>query len=163
MTRKGVRVPLCGPGLGGQGALARCNPAFPFSVTSPWTPGPDTAKATAAPGSPSRTPEEDRPHQPAPPPREWADSPLVQEPEEFREAGSPRRNSLVIVESADEQPPAFESLDADSAFQKVRALCPSRHVDSPSRLFLRPLCSPHSHQVREPGPCTAILFKLGLQ
>ncbi|XP_059551506.1 ankyrin-2 isoform X18 [Myotis daubentonii] len=87
-------------------------------VTSPWTPGPDTAKATAAPGSPSRTPEEDRPHQPAPPPRERADSPLVQEPGEFREASSPRRNSLVIVESADEQPPAFESLDADSAFQK---------------------------------------------
>ncbi|XP_014406022.1 PREDICTED: ankyrin-2 [Myotis brandtii] len=55
---------------------------------------------------------------PAPPPRERADSPLVQEPEEFREASSPRRNSLVIVESADEQPPAFESLDADSAFQK---------------------------------------------
>ncbi|XP_015418857.1 PREDICTED: ankyrin-2 [Myotis davidii] len=87
-------------------------------VTSTRTPGPDTAKATAAPGSPSRTPEEDGPHQPAPPPRERADSPLVQEPEEVGEAGSPRRNSLVIVESADEQPPAFESLDADSAFQK---------------------------------------------
>ncbi|XP_054573050.1 ankyrin-2 isoform X1 [Eptesicus fuscus] len=87
-------------------------------VTAPWTPGSDTEKATAAPGSPSRTPEE---HRPRPPPWERADSPLVQEPAEpaeLRGAGSPRRHSLVIVESADEQPPAFESLDEDSAFQK---------------------------------------------
>ncbi|XP_070272973.1 ankyrin-2 isoform X37 [Myotis yumanensis] len=118
----GERLPqerVCG-GLAGTGTPEEPapGPQSQCCVTSPWTPGPDTAKATAAPGSPSRTPEEDRPHQPAPPPRERADSPLVQEPEEFREAGSPRRNSLVIVESADEQPPAFQSLDADSAFQK---------------------------------------------
>ncbi|XP_036159158.1 ankyrin-2 isoform X28 [Myotis myotis] len=115
LPQERVRGGLAGTGTPEEPAPG---PQSQCCVTSPWTPGPDTAKATAAPDSPSRTPEEDRPHQPAPPPRERADSPLVQEPEEFREAGSPRRNSLVIVESADEQPPAFESLDADSAFQK---------------------------------------------
>lgn len=107
------------------GAPARCNLAFPFSVTTPRTPGSDSEKATAAPGSPSRTPEEHGPHLP---PWEQADSPLVQEPAEARAGGSPRRNSLVIVESADEQPPAFESLDEDSAFQKVSSRRQSRHV-----------------------------------
>lgn len=106
------------------GAPVGCNLAFPFSATAPWTPESDPEKATAAAGSPSRTPEEHRPHRP---PWERADSPLVQEPAEPAElssAGSPRRNSLVIVESADEQPPAFESLDEDSAFQKVRSPLP---------------------------------------
>nr|KAF6309468.1 ankyrin 2 [Pipistrellus kuhlii] len=104
-------------GLAGTGTPAEPapEPQQQCCVTTPRTPGPDSEKATAAPGSPSRTPEE---HRPRLPPWERADSPLVQEPAEPRAGGSPRRNSLVIVESADEQPPAFESLDEDSAFQK---------------------------------------------
>ncbi|CAK6445105.1 unnamed protein product [Pipistrellus nathusii] len=107
-----------GPGgLAGTGAPEEPapEPQQQHRVTTPRTPGSDSEKATAAPGSPSRTPEEHGPHLP---PWEQADSPLVQEPAEARAGGSPRRNSLVIVESADEQPPAFESLDEDSAFQK---------------------------------------------
>ncbi|XP_016056204.1 PREDICTED: ankyrin-2 [Miniopterus natalensis] len=91
------------------------------SVTTPRTEGPDTEEAAAAPGSPSRAPEEGRSHLQAPSPEERADMPLVQEPKEppeLREAGSPRKNSLVIVESSDEQPLAFENLGEDSAFQK---------------------------------------------
>lgn len=107
-------------GLAGTGTPEEPAPELQqqYCATAPWTPESDPEKATAAAGSPSRTPEEHRPHRP---PWERADSPLVQEPAEPAElsgAGSPRRNSLVIVESADEQPPAFESLDEDSAFQK---------------------------------------------
>ncbi|KAM8764059.1 ankyrin-2 isoform 12-T12 [Rhynchonycteris naso] len=90
-------------------------------VTTPGTEESDTEKAVAAAGSPSRTPEDDRTHLQTPSPRERADSPMVQEPEdspELRENRSPRKTSLVIVESTDDLPPAFESLDENSAFQK---------------------------------------------
>ncbi|XP_054419679.1 ankyrin-2 isoform X2 [Pteronotus mesoamericanus] len=94
-------------------------------VTTPGTEGSDTEKATSAPGSPSGTPEERRHLQtPSPAPGQRADSPLVQEPEEPpgpRGRGSPRKTSLVIVESGDDQLPAVESLDADLAFQEELA------------------------------------------
>ncbi|XP_036097721.1 ankyrin-2 isoform X8 [Molossus molossus] len=82
-------------------------------VKTPRTEGPDAGEAWAAPGCPSRTPEEGRLYLQARTPPEPADTPLVQEPEplELRDGGSPRKNSLVIVESADE----------DAAFQKELA------------------------------------------
>ncbi|XP_039702828.1 ankyrin-2 isoform X7 [Pteropus medius] len=89
------------------------------SVTTPGTEVSGSWKATAAPGSPSETPEEvggppegERPH---------LQPPTVQEPEEppeGRRGASAQRTSLVIVESVDDQPPAFERLDEDAAFQK---------------------------------------------
>ncbi|KAM5307167.1 ankyrin-2 isoform 39-T41 [Glossophaga mutica] len=94
-----------------------------YFVTTPGTEGSDTEKAASAPGSPSRTPKEDRSplRTPSPAPGEQADSPIVQEPEEppgLRQGASPRKTSLVIVESGDDRPSAFESLDEDSAFHK---------------------------------------------
>uniref|UniRef100_A0A8C3WTF2 Ankyrin 2 n=1 Tax=Catagonus wagneri TaxID=51154 RepID=A0A8C3WTF2_9CETA len=99
-----------------------------YFVTTPGTEVSETLKATAAPGSPSKTPEEistppeeERPNLQTPTASERGDSPIVQEPEEppeYREASSPRKTSLVIVESADDQPQAFERLDEDAAFQK---------------------------------------------
>lgn len=89
----------------------------------------ETQKATAASGSPSKTPEEittppeeERPYLQTPTPSEQGDSPIVQEPEEplAQREESPRKTSLVIVESADDQPQAFERLEEDAAFQKVR-------------------------------------------
>ncbi|XP_053767425.1 ankyrin-2 isoform X43 [Desmodus rotundus] len=99
---------------------AEAAPEQEYFVTTPGTEGSDTEKAASAPGSPSGTPEEDRPSLQTPSPAP-ADSPIVQEPEEpsgRRQGASPRKTSLVIVESGDDQPPAFESLDEDSAFQK---------------------------------------------
>ncbi|XP_066090439.1 ankyrin-2 isoform X39 [Saccopteryx bilineata] len=96
-------------------------PQQEYFVTAPGTEESDTEKAMAAAGSPGRTPEDDRPHLQTPSPRERADSPVVQEPEdspELRESRSPRKTSLVIVESNDDQPPAFENLGENSAFQK---------------------------------------------
>uniref|UniRef100_A0A480Z494 Ankyrin-2 isoform 20 n=1 Tax=Sus scrofa TaxID=9823 RepID=A0A480Z494_PIG len=99
-----------------------------YFVTTPGTEASETPKATAAPGSPSKTPEEiitppeeERPYLQTPTASEQGDSPIVQEPEEppeHREASSPRKTSLVIVESADDQPQTFERLDEDAAFQK---------------------------------------------
>ncbi|XP_045686696.1 ankyrin-2 isoform X49 [Phyllostomus hastatus] len=104
-------------------APAEPAPEQEYFVTTPGTEGSDTEKAASAPGSPSGTPEEDRPtlRTPSPAPGEQADSPIVQEPEEppgLRQGASPRKTSLVIVESGDDRPPAFESLDENSAFQK---------------------------------------------
>ncbi|XP_035887639.1 ankyrin-2 isoform X32 [Phyllostomus discolor] len=98
-------------------------PEQEYFVTTPGTEGSDTEKAASAPGSPSGTPEEDRLtlRTPSPAPGEQADSPIVQEPEEppgLRQGASPRKTSLVIVESGDDRPPTFESLDENSAFQK---------------------------------------------
>lgn len=119
----------------------------------------------AVPGSPSSTPEEHRPHLPPLPPWERADSPLVQEPVEpveLRGAGSPRRNSLVIMESADEQSPVFESLDEDLVLQKVRSPLPFLPWWTASPGYsLRLMFSLQSHRMREPGPCApSILFKV---
>ncbi|XP_053514077.1 ankyrin-2 isoform X1 [Artibeus jamaicensis] len=98
-------------------------PEQEYFVTTPGTEGSDTEKAASAPGSPRGTPKEDRSplRTPSPSPGEQADPPVVQEPQEplgLRRGASPRKTSLVIVESGDDQPPAFESLDENSAFQK---------------------------------------------
>ncbi|XP_022452096.1 ankyrin-2 isoform X49 [Delphinapterus leucas] len=99
-----------------------------YFVTTPGTEVSETQKAMAASGSPTKTPEEisspteeERPYLQTPTSSERGDSPIVQEPEEppeRREESSPRKTSLVIVESADDQPQAFERLDEDAAFQK---------------------------------------------
>uniref|UniRef100_A0A8C6BKI3 Ankyrin 2 n=1 Tax=Monodon monoceros TaxID=40151 RepID=A0A8C6BKI3_MONMO len=99
-----------------------------YFVTTPGTEVSETQKAMAASGSPTKTPEEisspteeERPYLQTPTSSERGDSPIVQEPEEppeRREESSPRKPSLVIVESADDQPQAFERLDEDAAFQK---------------------------------------------
>nr|XP_045370979.1 ankyrin-2 isoform X31 [Camelus bactrianus] len=99
-----------------------------YFVTTPGTEVSETQKATAVPGSPSQTPEEvsspaeeERPYPQTPTSSGRGDSPIVQEPEEppeRREEGSPRKSSLVIVESAEDQPRAFERLDEEAAFQK---------------------------------------------
>uniref|UniRef100_A0A8C0E8K4 Ankyrin 2 n=1 Tax=Balaenoptera musculus TaxID=9771 RepID=A0A8C0E8K4_BALMU len=99
-----------------------------YFVTTPGTEVSETQKAMATSGSPTKTPEEistpteeERPYLQTPTSSERGDSPIVQEPEEppeRREESSPRKTSLVIVESADDQPQAFERLDEDAAFQK---------------------------------------------
>lgn len=89
----------------------------------------ETQKPTAISGSQSKTPEEistppeeERPHLQTPTSSEQGDSPIVQEPEEPPEhkEESSQKTSLVIVESADDQPQALERFDADAAFHKVR-------------------------------------------
>ncbi|XP_036089290.1 ankyrin-2 isoform X5 [Rousettus aegyptiacus] len=103
---------------GGPGESPR-QPQRDHAVTTLGAEVSGSRKATAAPGSPSESPEEvggspegERPH---------LQPPTVEEPEEppeGRPGASARRTSLVIVESADDQPPACESLDEDAAFQK---------------------------------------------
>ncbi|KAM6148140.1 ankyrin-2 isoform 2-T2 [Erethizon dorsatum] len=97
-------------------------------VTTPGTERTEAQKATAAPGSPSKTPEEIRtPSEEngldlqTPVSSEQGGSPIVQEPEEHpkpREGSSPRKTSLVIMESGEDQPRAFEGLDREAAFEK---------------------------------------------
>ncbi|XP_060272721.1 ankyrin-2 isoform X22 [Ovis aries] len=99
-----------------------------YFVTTPGTEMSETQKATGTSGSPAKTPEEivtppeeERLYLQTPTSSERGGSPVVQEPEEppeSREASSPRKTSLVIVESAEDQPQAFEKLDEDAAFQK---------------------------------------------
>lgn len=99
-----------------------------YFVTTPGTEMSETQKATGTSGSPTKTPEEivtppeeERLYLQTPTSSERGGSPVVQEPEEppeSREASSPRKTSLVIVESAEDQPQAFEKLDEDAAFQK---------------------------------------------
>ncbi|XP_023373941.1 ankyrin-2 isoform X30 [Otolemur garnettii] len=99
-----------------------------YFVTSPGTEVSETPKATAVPGSPSKPPEEvssppeeQRPHLQTPTSGEQGGSPIVQEPEEppeHRQESSPQKTSLVIVESTDDQPQAFERLHEDTAFEK---------------------------------------------
>ncbi|KAM5159129.1 ankyrin-2 isoform 11-T11 [Callospermophilus lateralis] len=99
-----------------------------YFVTTPGTEGSETHKATAEPGSPSKTPEEistppeeERQYLHTPTSSERGGSPIVQEPEELpepREEGSPRKTSLVIVESADDQAQTVERLDGDATFDK---------------------------------------------
>lgn len=97
----------------------------------------ETLKAAGTSGSPAKTPEEivtppeeERLYLQTPTSSERGGSPVVQEPEEPPEEGeesSPWKSSLVIVESAEDQPQAFEKLDEDDAFQKVKSplfLCP---------------------------------------
>jgi len=100
-----------------------------YFVTTPGTEVSETQKATAVSGSPSKTPEEirtppeeERPYLQTPTSSEQGDSPIIQEPEEPLEHGeeSSQKTSLVIVESADDQPQALERLDEDAAFHKVR-------------------------------------------
>ncbi|XP_072873669.1 ankyrin-2 isoform X16 [Chlorocebus sabaeus] len=99
-----------------------------YFVTTPGTEASETQKATTVPGSPSKTPEEvstppeeDRLYLQTPTSSERGGSPIIQEPEEpseHREESSPRKTSLVIVESADNQPETHERLDEDAAFEK---------------------------------------------
>uniref|UniRef100_A0A2K6D9M7 Ankyrin 2 n=1 Tax=Macaca nemestrina TaxID=9545 RepID=A0A2K6D9M7_MACNE len=99
-----------------------------YFVTTPGTEASETQKATTVPGSPSKTPEEvstppeeDRLYLQTPTSSERGGSPIIQEPEEpseHREESSPRKTSLVIVESADNQPETRERLDEDAAFEK---------------------------------------------
>ena len=119
-------------------------------MTTPGTEVSETQKAMAASGSPTKTPEEistpteeERPYLQTPTSSERGDSPIVQEPEEppeRREESSPRKTSLVIVESADDQPQAFERLDEDAAFQKVESppLFPCPHVTKLQTFFQFP-------------------------
>ena len=116
----------------------------------------ETQKAAGTSGSPAKTPEEivtppeeERLYLQTPTSSERGGSPVVQEPEEppkSREESSPRKSSLVIVESAEDQLQAFERLDEDDAFQKVKSpslfLCPRgtkphtlSHVQVSSDLF----------------------------
>ncbi|KAG8519420.1 Ankyrin-2 [Galemys pyrenaicus] len=99
-----------------------------YFVTSPGTEVSESPRATAVLGSPSQTPEEvstppdgERPYLQTPGSSERGDSPIIQEPEEppeHRKEPSPRKTSLVIVESTEEQPRAIERLDEDAAFVK---------------------------------------------
>ncbi|XP_053757321.1 ankyrin-2 isoform X49 [Panthera pardus] len=98
-----------------------------YFVTTPGTEVSETQKPTAISGSQSKTleeistpPEEERPHLQTPTSSEQGDSPIVQEPEEPPEhkEESSQKTSLVIVESADDQPQALERVDDDAAFHK---------------------------------------------
>ncbi|XP_036776724.2 ankyrin-2 isoform X22 [Manis pentadactyla] len=99
-----------------------------YFVTTPGTEASETQKTTAVPGSPSKTPEElstppeeERLCLQTPTSSEQGDSPIVQEPEEpLVPSGesSPRKTSLLIVESADGQLRTLAGLDEDAAFQK---------------------------------------------
>ncbi|XP_040607804.1 ankyrin-2 isoform X43 [Mesocricetus auratus] len=98
-----------------------------YYVTTPGAEGAETQKATAVPDSLCKTPEDI-----STPPEEAKSclqtpvtsehgSPIVQEPEEVpepKEERSPRKTSLVIVESADDQAQVLERPDSDTAFQK---------------------------------------------
>ncbi|XP_053757293.1 ankyrin-2 isoform X22 [Panthera pardus] len=105
-----------------------------YFVTTPGTEVSETQKPTAISGSQSKTleeistpPEEERPHLQTPTSSEQGDSPIVQEPEEPPEhkEESSQKTSLVIVESADDQPQALERVDDDAAFHKVTLSEPS--------------------------------------
>lgn len=98
-------------------------------MTTPGAEGAETQKATEVPDSLCKTPEDiSTPAEEAKsclqtPVTSERGSPIVQEPEEAPEPNeekSPRKTSLVIVESADDQPQVLEGLDSDTAFQKVR-------------------------------------------
>uniref|UniRef100_A0A2K5KD86 Ankyrin 2 n=1 Tax=Colobus angolensis palliatus TaxID=336983 RepID=A0A2K5KD86_COLAP len=99
-----------------------------YFVTTPGTEASETQKATTISGSPSKTPEEvstppeeDRLYLQTPTSSEQGGSPIIQEPEEpseHREESSPWKTSLVIVESADNQPETCERLDEVAAFEK---------------------------------------------
>nr|XP_060510343.1 ankyrin-2 isoform X20 [Panthera onca] len=105
-----------------------------YFVTTPGTEVSETQKPTAISGSQSKTPEEistppeeERPHLQTPTSSEQGDSPIIQEPEEPPEhkEESSQKTSLVIVESADDQPQALERFDDDAAFHKVTLSEPS--------------------------------------
>lgn len=98
-----------------------------YYVTTPGSEVEDTPKATAVPDSLCKTPEDisSPPEEAKPclqtPVTSERGSPIVQEPEEApepKEESSPRKTSLVIVESTDDQPQVLERLDVDVAFQK---------------------------------------------
>ncbi|XP_035307778.1 ankyrin-2 isoform X4 [Cricetulus griseus] len=98
-----------------------------YYVTTPGAEGAETQKATEVPDSLCKTPEDiSTPAEEAKsclqtPVTSERGSPIVQEPEEAPEPNeekSPRKTSLVIVESADDQPQVLEGLDSDTAFQK---------------------------------------------
>lgn len=99
-----------------------------YFVTTPGTEVSESHPAAPIPSSPGQTPEEmgtpleeERPYLQTPTPSERGGSPIVQEPEEppeHREESSPRKTSLVIVESADDEAQSAERLDEDVALEK---------------------------------------------
>ncbi|XP_069903825.1 ankyrin-2 isoform X39 [Oryctolagus cuniculus] len=99
-----------------------------YFVTTPGTEVSESQPAAPIRSSPGQTPEEmgtpleeERPYLQTPTPSERGGSPIVQEPEEppeHREESSPRKTSLVIVESADDEPQSAERLDEEVAFEK---------------------------------------------
>ncbi|XP_048189361.1 ankyrin-2 isoform X6 [Perognathus longimembris pacificus] len=99
-----------------------------YFVTTPGTEGSETEKATAVPGSRSKTSEEmsvpcegERLYLHTPTSSEQGCSPIVQEPEECPKPGeqsSPQKSSLVIEESAIDHAQAFARHDRDAAFEK---------------------------------------------
>ncbi|CAM5107308.1 unnamed protein product [Eretmochelys imbricata] len=73
-------------------------------------------------GSPTGSEEHERPYLQTPSSSERGDSPIAQELEDLQlsqEELSPRRTSLVIVESTDEQPAKFERHYDDESFEKA--------------------------------------------
>ncbi|XP_074252732.1 ankyrin-2 isoform X49 [Saimiri boliviensis] len=99
-----------------------------YFVTSPGTEASETQKPTAVPGSPSKTPEEvstppeeERLYLQTPTSSEQGGSPIIQEPDEpseHRQESSPRKTSLIIVESAHNRLETCERVDEDAAFEK---------------------------------------------
>ncbi|KAI2535677.1 ankyrin 2, partial [Homo sapiens] len=119
-----------------------------YFVTTPGTETSETQKAMIVPSSPSKTPEEvstpaeeEKLYLQTPTSSERGGSPIIQEPEEpseHREESSPRKTSLVIVESADNQPETCERLDEDAAFEKV-TLCEPSILSSTSQFQAEPV------------------------
>lgn len=72
-------------------------------------------------GSTAAPEEHKTPYFHTPSSSERGDSPIVQEPEDIQlhQEQSPRRTSLVIVESTDEQPEKFERYYEDESLEKV--------------------------------------------
>ncbi|XP_074128731.1 ankyrin-2 isoform X5 [Sminthopsis crassicaudata] len=89
-----------------------------YFVTSPGTEQEEPRKVAQVTGFLLKTPEEitetseeERLYLPTPAPDDQGESPIVQEPEEFllnKDESSPRRSSLVIVESAEDQAQKLE-------------------------------------------------------
>ncbi|XP_072480730.1 ankyrin-2 isoform X1 [Notamacropus eugenii] len=98
-----------------------------YFVTTPGTEQEEAKKVVHVSGSLLKTPEEitatseeERLYLQTPTPGDQGESPIVQEPEEFplnKEESSPRKSSLVIVESAEDQPQKLEKFEEES-FEK---------------------------------------------
>ncbi|XP_074084775.1 ankyrin-2 isoform X41 [Macrotis lagotis] len=98
-----------------------------YFVTTPETEQEEARKVVQVSSSLIKSPEEitatseeERLHLQTPTSSDRGESPIVQEPEEFpsnKEESSPRRSSLIIVESAEDQPQKLEKFEEES-FEK---------------------------------------------
>ncbi|XP_031799920.1 ankyrin-2 isoform X26 [Sarcophilus harrisii] len=98
-----------------------------YFVTTPGTEQEEPRKVVQLTGFLLKTPEEitgtfeeERLYIPTPAPNDQGESPIVQEPEEFllnKDESSPRRSSLVIIESAEDQAQKLEKFEEES-FEK---------------------------------------------